>query len=189
MNYIFNTNVFGLVSTVSVFLPQLIAAKSGVIVNISSASSVTPLPFKGLYAMTKAALNSYGRTLAIELEPFGVRVLTCPTGYIQTPLEANGRDYVPEGSLYKPMEGKMEVGVPPRQMPAPVFARRIVREACKAPAWKIGPFRISGMAEWLWVGEMAATGRWISWIGEGFIQYGMKGVVNWPEITRTLLGK
>ncbi|RFU82107.1 short chain dehydrogenase reductase [Trichoderma arundinaceum] len=85
---IFNTNVFGLMAVVSSVLPLLIATK-GTIVNISSASSVTPFPFKGPYAMTKAALNSYGRTLAIELSPFDVRVLTCPTG------------------LYKAMAGRM----------------------------------------------------------------------------------
>lgn len=187
MMYIFNTNVFGVAAVVSAFLSQLINTK-GTIVNISSGSSVTPYPFKGMYAMTKAAINSYGRTLAIELSPFDMRVLTCPTGYIQTPLADNGRDFVPEGSLYKAMEGKMELGIPPQMMPAPEYAKRIVQEVQKGLAWVLGPFRFGGMAEWLWLGTTAAKGRWVSLLGESFIQHGIKGIFNWPEVSRTLVG-
>lgn len=184
MTYIFNTNVFGVAAVVSAFLPQLIAAK-GTIVNISSSSSVAPYPFKGMYAMTKAAINSYGRTLAIELSPFDVRVLTCPTGYLQTPLAQNGRDYVPAGSLYKALEGNMKLGIPSQMMPAPECARRIVQEVQKGHARVLGPFRFGGMAEWLWLGT---TAHWASWLGESFIQHGVKRIFNWPEISRTLLG-
>ncbi|KAL9485413.1 hypothetical protein ACSS6W_004202 [Trichoderma asperelloides] len=182
---IFNTNVFGLMAVVSSLLPLLIAAK-GTIVNISSASSVTPFPFKGLYAMTKAALNSYGRTLAIELSPFDVHVLTCPTGYIQSKLEINGTDQVPENSLYKAMAGKMVLGFPDTQMEGAEYAKIVVSEVQKGRGWSFGPWRFGAMREWLWVGTGASRGYWASMIGEAFLQRGYKGMINWDEITKSI---
>ncbi|KAK4066311.1 uncharacterized protein Triagg1_8143 [Trichoderma aggressivum f. europaeum] len=182
---IFNTNVFGLMAVVSSLLPLLIATK-GTIVNISSASSVTPFPFKGPYAMTKAALNSYGRTLAIELSPFDVHVLTCPTGYIESKLEANGTDQVPENSLYKAMAGKMELGVPEKQMEGAGYAELVVSEVEKGRGWGFGPWRFGAMREWLWVGTGASKGYWASMMGETFLQRGFKGIINWDEVTRVV---
>ncbi|KAJ4856825.1 short chain dehydrogenase domain-containing protein [Trichoderma breve] len=182
---IFNTNLFGLMAVVSSLLPLLIAAK-GTIVNISSASSVTPFPFKGPYAMTKAALNSYGRTLAIELSPFDVRVLTCPTGYIESKLEANGTDQVPENSLYKAMAGKMELGVPQKQMEGAEYAKVVVNEVEKGRGWGLGPLRFGAMREWLWVGTGASKGYWASMMGESFLQRGFKDIIGWNEITRVV---
>ncbi|UKZ82827.1 putative secondary metabolism biosynthetic enzyme [Trichoderma virens FT-333] len=182
---IFNTNVFGLMAVVSTLLPLLIAAK-GTIVNISSASSVTPFPFKGPYAMTKAALNSYARTLAIELSPFDVRVLTCPSGYVQSKLEANGTDQVPENSLYKAMAGRMELGVPEKQMDGAEYAKLIVAEVQKGRGWSLGPWRFGAMREWLWVGTGASKGYWASMMGEAVLQQGFKDLINWDEITRII---
>lgn len=172
-------------TVVSSLLPLLITAK-GTIVNISSASSVTPFPFKGPYAMTKAALNSYGRTLAIELSPFDVHVLTCPTGYIQSKLEVNGTDQVPENSLYKAMAGRMELGSPDTQMEGTEYAKRVVSEVEKGRGWGFGPWRFGAMREWLWVGTGASKGYWASMMGEAFLQRGYKGMINWDEITRVL---
>ncbi|KAL7928262.1 hypothetical protein V8C35DRAFT_318572 [Trichoderma chlorosporum] len=182
---IFNTNVFGLMAVVSSLLPLLIATK-GTIVNISSASSVTPFPFKGPYAMTKAALNSYGRTLAIELSPFDVHVLTCPTGYIQSKLEDNGTDQIPENSLYRAMAGKMTLGFPEKQMESGEYARLVVSEVQKGRGWSLGPWRFGAMREWLWVGTGASQGFWASMMGEAFLQRGYKEMINWKEITQIL---
>ncbi|KAL7917169.1 hypothetical protein ACQKWADRAFT_326265 [Trichoderma austrokoningii] len=182
---IFNTNVFGIMALVSALLPLLIAAK-GTIVNISSASSVTPFAFKGPYAMTKAALNSYGRTLAIELSPFDVHVLTCPTGYIKSRLEDNGTDQVPENSLYKAMAGKMDLGSPDKQMEGTEYAKLVVNEVQKGRGWRFGLWRFGAMREWLWVGTGASKGYWGSMMGEALLQRGYKGMINWDEISRIL---
>ncbi|KAL6909311.1 hypothetical protein GGI43DRAFT_429884 [Trichoderma evansii] len=182
---IFNTNVFGIMAVVSSLLPLLIATK-GTIINISSASSVTPFPFKGPYAMTKAALNSYGRTLAIELSPFDVHVLTCPTGYIESKLEANGTDQVPENSLYKVMAGKMDLWFPAKQMEGAEYAKLVVNEVQKGRGWGLGPWRFGAMREWLWVGTGASKGYWASMMGEAFLQRGYKGMINWNDISRSI---
>ena len=58
---------------VQAFIDQLAAAK-GLIINISSLSSITPYLFGSVYCATKAAINAYSRTLRLELAPLGVRV-------------------------------------------------------------------------------------------------------------------
>lgn len=75
----FEANVFGVMAMVQAFTPLLIAAK-GLIIMISSLSSVTPYVFASAYGASKAALNAYSRTLRMELRPFGVRVMVSMTG-------------------------------------------------------------------------------------------------------------
>ena len=69
----FETNVFAIMAMVQAFIDQLAAAK-GLIINISSLSSITPYLFGSVYCATKAAINAYSRTLRLELAPLGVRV-------------------------------------------------------------------------------------------------------------------
>ncbi|MBE5477799.1 hypothetical protein E3G68_005132 [Mycobacteroides abscessus] len=57
----------------------------GVIINISSGSALTPVPPTAHYAAAKAALNAYGKALAAELAPAGIRVTTIVPGNVLTP--------------------------------------------------------------------------------------------------------
>lgn len=67
-------------------LPKMIDQKSGVIIHISSVAGRQPLWHLNMaYAVSKAALNAYSKTLAIELAPKGVRVLTVSPGATKTP--------------------------------------------------------------------------------------------------------
>ena len=67
-------------------LPKMIAQKSGVIIHISSVAGKQPLwNLNMAYAVSKAALNSYSKTLATELASKGVRVLTVSPGATKTP--------------------------------------------------------------------------------------------------------
>ena len=54
--------------------PIMTAAKSGVIVNVSSESARDPFPGFALYAAAKSAINGFTKALAKEAEPLGVRV-------------------------------------------------------------------------------------------------------------------
>jgi short-subunit dehydrogenase len=54
-------------------IPQMRARKSGVIVNVSSSTTLSPMPFLSIYAASKAAVNTFTEGLALELEPFGIR--------------------------------------------------------------------------------------------------------------------
>lgn len=80
----FNINVKGLYFTVQRFLPILNDGGS-VILNASIAAR-TGTANASVYSATKAAVRSFGRTLAAELAPRGIRVNTISPGPIETPI-------------------------------------------------------------------------------------------------------
>jgi NAD(P)-dependent dehydrogenase (short-subunit alcohol dehydrogenase family) len=69
-----------------VLLPKMLEKKSGVIIHISSVAGKQALwNLNMAYAVSKAALNLYSKTLATELASQGVRVLTVSPGATKTP--------------------------------------------------------------------------------------------------------
>ncbi len=80
---VFATNVGGTLFTVQTMLPLLNPGASIVLTGSTSAYNGTPA--FGLYAATKAAIRSFGRTWAAELVGRGVRVNTVVPGPIETP--------------------------------------------------------------------------------------------------------
>ncbi|TDQ08119.1 SDR family oxidoreductase [Pedobacter metabolipauper] len=66
-------------------LPGMLENKSGVIIHISSISGISPLyESLGAYAVAKAALINYSKSLSKEVTPKGVRVLTVSPGMVKT---------------------------------------------------------------------------------------------------------
>ena len=65
--------------------PSMVAQGTGVIVHISSMITNVPVGSLLHYAAAKAALESYGRGLATELAPHGVRVVTVAPGNVVSP--------------------------------------------------------------------------------------------------------
>lgn len=70
---IFETNVFGPMALIQAFLPSFREQRSGVIVNVTSTVTLKPLRMLSVYTASKAALNAFTESLALELEPFDVR--------------------------------------------------------------------------------------------------------------------
>jgi NAD(P)-dependent dehydrogenase (short-subunit alcohol dehydrogenase family) len=60
----------------------------GVVVNVASIAGESAAPFQGIYGMTKAALISMTRTLALELGRRGVRINAIAPGLVDTKLSA-----------------------------------------------------------------------------------------------------
>jgi NAD(P)-dependent dehydrogenase (short-subunit alcohol dehydrogenase family) len=71
---IFETNTLGTIAMTRAFLPQLRARKAGVIVNVTSSVTQSPLPLLSIYTASKAAINAFTESLAHELQAFDVRV-------------------------------------------------------------------------------------------------------------------
>ncbi|KAF8310195.1 NAD(P)-binding protein [Clavulina sp. PMI_390] len=76
----FKINFFGTASVNSAFLPYMRQRRSGTIVVTGSRSGLRIAPLLGAYGTSKAATNAYGETLAKEVAPFGIRVLTLIPG-------------------------------------------------------------------------------------------------------------
>jgi NAD(P)-dependent dehydrogenase (short-subunit alcohol dehydrogenase family) len=71
---IFETNTHGTMAMVHAILPQFRERKSGVIVNVTSTVTLRPLLMLSVYTASKAAINAFTESLALELEPFDIRV-------------------------------------------------------------------------------------------------------------------
>ncbi|MFP2910198.1 SDR family oxidoreductase [Pyxidicoccus sp. 3LFB2] len=88
----FETNTFGAMAVTQAVLPQFRQRKAGVIVNVSSATTLKPLPMLAVYTASKAALNAFTESLALELQPFNVRVsLVIPGQSRETPFSQNAQ--------------------------------------------------------------------------------------------------
>lgn len=91
----FETNTFGAMAVTQAFLPQFRERRAGVIVNVSSSTTLKPLPMVAAYTASKAALNAFTESLALELEPFGVRVrLVLPGSSPETSFGQNAQAHV-----------------------------------------------------------------------------------------------
>lgn len=88
-------------------IPQMKERKSGKIVFISSVCAFVPIPFMTTYAATKAFNYFQGRSLARELEEFGVKVVTVCPGPVNT--EFGGVARVPGSMTGLPRDRVEEV--------------------------------------------------------------------------------
>ncbi|KJR82157.1 short-chain dehydrogenase/reductase [Sporothrix schenckii 1099-18] len=106
---VLDTNIFGVFAVTHALLPQLRAA-GGVVANISSINTVLHPPYQTAYNASKAAINTLGDTLRVELAPLGVRVVTIITGSVASHLfdNADERCHLPEGSVYAPLKERIE---------------------------------------------------------------------------------
>ena len=65
---------------------QMIAQKSGVIVNIASIAGLFPYNWAGAYSVVKAGLIMLTKLQAMEWAPYGIRANAITPGYIRTPV-------------------------------------------------------------------------------------------------------
>lgn len=92
---LFLTNTVGTLSMVQAFVPQMRKRRAGVVINVTSTVTVKTLPIVGVYRASKAAVNAFTESLAVELEPFGVRVhIVLPGRSPETSFGANARPHL-----------------------------------------------------------------------------------------------
>src|SRR5262245_34877786 len=78
---LFETNTFGVMAITQAVLPQMRGRRSGVVVNVTSSATLTPMPLAAAYTASKMAIEGFTGSLAHELEPFNVRVKLVEPGY------------------------------------------------------------------------------------------------------------
>ena len=109
---VFETNTLGTIAMTKAVLPQFRTRRSGVVVNVTSSVTLRPLHLLSVYTASKAAVNAFTESLALELAPFGVRArLVIP-----------GR--APETSFGDNARARMGMGIPAAygDLAAQVFA-------------------------------------------------------------------
>ena len=95
---LFETNTLGTIAMVQAVLPQFRERRAGVIVNVSSSVTLRPLPLLSVYTGSKAAVNAFTESLALELEQFNVRVrLVLPGRAPDTSFGDNARSRMRDG--------------------------------------------------------------------------------------------
>jgi len=96
----FETNVLGLLAVTQAFLPAMRRRGSGRIINISSLVGQITVPYEGIYAATKHAVEAISDALRFEVAPFGVDVVVVRPGPLNTAFEERCRSELarlPEG--------------------------------------------------------------------------------------------
>ncbi|HVW48923.1 MAG TPA: SDR family oxidoreductase [Trinickia sp.] len=97
---VFETNTFGTIAMTQAVLPQFRQRQAGVVVNVTSSVTLKWLPLLSVYTASKAAINAFSETLALELTPFNVRVRVVLPGR------------APETRFSEHARGRMQNGIP-----------------------------------------------------------------------------
>jgi len=86
---VIDVNLNGVFHCIQAVLPDMIETGWGRIVNISSSSTHSGVPYMGAYVAAKSGVNGLTKTLALEYGPSGITVNAVPPGFIDTPMLRN----------------------------------------------------------------------------------------------------
>lgn len=87
----FEVNTFGAVAVAQAALPAMRAAGRGRLVFVSSVGVHLDTPYLSAYRASKAALNAFADTLAMEVREYGIRVSRVEPGMVATEFSASTR--------------------------------------------------------------------------------------------------
>ena len=79
-----SVNLLGAVRVTEAFLPCMVAARRGVLVNVASIAGLSGYPEQTAYCASKHAMIGWSRALSRELKGSGVRVCTVCPGVVRT---------------------------------------------------------------------------------------------------------
>lgn len=79
----FDINLFGVYRINKIFRP-LLQKGSRIVITTSELAPLDPLPFTGLYSITKSALDKYAASLRMELQLLGISVAVLRPGAVRT---------------------------------------------------------------------------------------------------------
>jgi NAD(P)-dependent dehydrogenase (short-subunit alcohol dehydrogenase family) len=128
---VFETNTFGTIAMAQAVIPQFRTRRTGVIVNVTSSTTLAPMPLVAAYTASKTAVEGYTASLALELAEFGIAVKLVEPGY--------GPDtrFASNGSV------RMQGLVPPAYAP---YAERVFASLTQVGAVTVG----SDVAQAVW---------------------------------------
>ncbi len=101
---IFNINVFAIYRVNKVFYP-LLSKEGRIVITASELAPLDPLPFNGIYSITKSTIEKYCHSLRMELQLHGQKVIEIRPGAVNTGLldisQNKINDFVNNTNLYK----------------------------------------------------------------------------------------
>jgi len=149
---IVHLNMRALSETCALFLPRMLAAKQGKILNVSSVVGFQPVPGMALYSASKAFVLSFTESLAEETRCSGIKVCALCPGLTDTEMVGDlGTDHIPGAQLtmshpedvalqgYNALHQGEVIRVPG------IFNQAVVNWAHYQPRWLIRT--LAGMAE------------------------------------------
>lgn len=139
---IFRVNLTAVWRVNRVFLP-LLEPGARILITTSELAPLDPLPFTGLYAVTKAALDKYAAALRMELQLLDVRVIVLRPGAVDTGLlDVSTRrledfcrtttHYAPNAERFRRIVNRVEARKIPPEQAAALAAKALERRRPRA---------------------------------------------------------
>lgn len=146
---VFETNTFGTMAMTQAVLPQFRQRRAGVVVNVTSSVTLKPLPLLSVYTASKAAVNAFTESLALELEPFHVRArLVLPGRAPSTRFGDNARPRMAGSTHEAYTDFTQRVFAAVRDTATPVtYAQDVVEAVWRAVTDPAAPMRIPAGAD------------------------------------------
>lgn len=130
---ILDVNLCGAFLINKTFLP-LLSEGSRILITTSELAPLDPLPFTGVYAVSKAALDKYAYSLRMELQLLGIRVSVLRAGAVDTGMIGDSTDalsrfcarteiYTPNADRFRRIVDRVEA----RRIPPERLAKRVLR--------------------------------------------------------------
>jgi NAD(P)-dependent dehydrogenase (short-subunit alcohol dehydrogenase family) len=145
---VFDANTLGTIAMTRAVLPAMRARRAGVIVNVTSTVTLAPLPLLSVYTASKAAVNAFTESLALELAPLGIRArLVLPGRAPGTRFGENARALMQGGvpAEYAPLLDEVFARA---RAPGPVTQAQDVAQAVwRAVTDPAAPMRIAAGAD------------------------------------------
>ncbi|MCI1033315.1 SDR family oxidoreductase [Raoultella terrigena] len=153
---LFQTNTLGTLAMVQAVVPQMRQRRAGVVINVTSTVTLKPLPIVGIYRASKAAVNAFTESLAVEMAPFGVRVhIVLPGRSPETRFGDNARPHVRgmDDADYAPMLEQFIRSVQEDAGPV-THASDVAQAVWRAATDPVAPLHIpAGADAELWMNE------------------------------------
>ena len=153
---LFETNTLGPLAMMQAVLPQFRQRRAGVIINVTSSVTLKALPLIGVYRASKAAVNAYTESLALEVAGFGVRAhLVLPGRSPETKFGETAKPFMRglEDADYKPLVERIFAGMGAADGPV-TRAEDVARAIWRAATDPSAPFRIAaGVDAEMWMAE------------------------------------
>lgn len=136
IQWVFSTNIFGVIHGCKVFLPELLMRKDAVIVNISSVFGLVGLPSQSAYCASKFAVKGYTESLRGELLGTPVKVILVHPGGVQTNIVSHGRHYF-DAKNQKTNTLEVSKNFDSVAMTSPEQAAGVIIDAVRRPRFRV----------------------------------------------------